>query len=267
VNPAGLERHRAVQLIAYGDADEKVVGSGYLTTERLVLTAAHVVAAARRVTVRAVTGPREVREAVGVTVWSDRGADIAVVRLNDAADGAAPLVDGLPPLRYGRIQAHVGCEALGFPRFKLRGDRVPAGATESDRYRDTHHAIGTIAPFSNLRQGTLEISVLPPEYDAAPPHSPWEGMSGAAVFVGGVIVGLVSEHQRADGLNRLVARPVTQWYELAGLTTSLSGYPVVVTAMGEADAREILASRVGPERVAAEPEAVAEILVSGVRSS
>jgi hypothetical protein len=35
---------------------------------------------------------------------------------------------------------------------------------------------------SNWREGTLEITVPPPERDPDPEHSPWEGMSGAAVW-------------------------------------------------------------------------------------
>jgi hypothetical protein len=88
---------------------------------------------------------------------------------------------GLVPLRYGRVDGDVACEALGFPRFKLRQD-VPValgdavGDVNPDRYRDTHQAIGRITPLSNRRQGTLEITVPSPECDAKPPHSPWEGL-------------------------------------------------------------------------------------------
>lgn len=120
------------------------------------------------------------------------------------------------PLRYGRVDGHVACEALGFPRFKLRQDiPVAADAAKSALYRDTHHAIGRLTPLSNRRQGTLEITVPAPERDADPSHSPWEGMSGAAVFAGGALVGMISEHHKSDGPGRLAARPVSQWYGLA----------------------------------------------------
>lgn len=220
---AGLDEGRAVQLLIVRDAKVIRVGSGYLVTDGLVLTAAHVVGD-DTVIVRRVSGRRPMHEFAGVVVWSDAGADIAVVRLDGSAGDEAPA--GLLPLRYGRVDGHVACEALGFPRFKLRQDAPAAGVTQQDWYRDTHQAIGTIAPLSNLRQGTLEITVPPPEYDAAPPHSPWEGMSGAAVFAGGALVGVINEHHRSDGLGRLAARPVAQWYDvppkqMAGLRTLL----------------------------------------------
>jgi tetratricopeptide (TPR) repeat protein len=211
-DPAGLDEGRAVQLLIVRDAKVVRVGSGYLVTDGLVLTAAHVVVGDDMVIVRQVVGRRRTREFAGVVVWSDAGADIAVVRLDGSAGDEAAA--GLPPLRYGRVDGHVACEALGFPRFKLRQDAPAAGVTLQDWYRDTHQAIGTIAPLSNLRQGTLEITVPPPEYDATPPHSPWEGMSGAAVFAGGALVGVINEHHRSDGLGRLAARPVVQWYDV-----------------------------------------------------
>ena len=66
---------------------------------------------------------------------------------------------------------------------------------------------------SNRREGTLEVSVPPPERDPDPKVSPWEGMSGAAVWSAGRIIGLVAEHHRSDGLGRLAATRVDRWYE------------------------------------------------------
>ena len=51
------------------------------------------------------------------------------------------------------------------------------------------------------------MTVSPPERDPDPVASPWEGMSGSVVWVAGLIVGVVSQHNRGDGLGRLtVAR-------------------------------------------------------------
>jgi hypothetical protein len=74
-----------------------------------------------------------------------------------------------------------------------------------ERYRDSHQAIGSIAVLSNRRARTLELTVAPPGPDPDPTLSPWQGMSGAAVWVGDEIVGVVSEHHRSDGLGRLAA--------------------------------------------------------------
>ncbi len=87
------------------------------------------------------------------------------------------------------------------------------------RYRDSAHLNGTIATLANSKQGTLELVTDPPEQDPDPEHSPWEGMSGAAVWSAGRIVGVVSEHHRGDGLNRLAATP----FPTAGVSWASSG--------------------------------------------
>ena len=57
----------------------------------------------------------------------------------------------------------------------------------------------------SVRVRTLEVTVPLPERDPDPEVSPWEGMSGAAVWVGDRIVGVIANHHRADGLGRLAA--------------------------------------------------------------
>ena len=43
--------------------------------------------------------------------------------------------------------------------------------------------------------------------------SPWGGMSGAAVWSAGRVIGLIAEHHRSDGLGRLAATRVDRWHE------------------------------------------------------
>ena len=62
-----------------------------------------------------------------------------------------------------------------------------------------------MAVLSNRREGTLEVTVPLPERDPDPGVSPWEGMSGAAVWVGDRVVGVIAKHHRSDGLGRLAA--------------------------------------------------------------
>jgi hypothetical protein len=62
----------------------------------------------------------------------------------------------------------------------------------------------------------LEITVEAPDrkYDNAddPRTSPWQGMSGAAVFSRNRIIGVIAKHHRSDGLGRLTASRIDRWH-------------------------------------------------------
>ncbi|MHC3471559.1 effector-associated domain 2-containing protein [Streptomyces sp. 7R007] len=207
----GLEADRVAEIIVErpGDLPGRR-GSGYRVGPACVLTAAHVV-----------TGPTT---AVRVRFDADRPGEWSatgrVALLNEPADVAllefTGVPPGLPPVtppRYAAVpeaDADLRFSAVGFPRFKLRKDPGPTQAV----YRDSCHVRGTISVLSNRREGTLELVVEPPADDAAPGRSPWEGMSGAAVWCDGALVGVVSAHHRSDGLGRLAARRVERWYDL-----------------------------------------------------
>ncbi|MFE9421996.1 trypsin-like peptidase domain-containing protein [Kitasatospora sp. NPDC006697] len=186
-------------------------GSGYRVSAAHVLTAAHVVreAAALRVRLDADRPSEWIGPARAVLVSA--GADLALLELAAAPGGPSP-----EPPRYGLVpdrDVTLACSALGFPRFKLRDDPVPPpGGGPPTRYRDACHAVGTVAALSNRRAGTLELSVPAPGGDPDPARSPWEGMSGAAVWSDGVVIGLVSRHHPADGPGRLAAVRVDRWY-------------------------------------------------------
>lgn len=189
-------------------------GSGYRVGDRSVLTAAHVVAGP-------VTSLRVRFDADLPGEWS---ADVRVVLLAAAVDLALLEITTEPPgrcstvesPRYGAVPESdvvLTVSAMGFPRFKLREDRMrlldDGGPSQ---YRDSCHVSGTVSALSNRREGTLELAVLAPRADPEPERSPWEGMSGAVVWSGGAVVGVISAHHRSDGLGRLAAHRVEHWY-------------------------------------------------------
>lgn len=212
--PDGLDVRRVAQVLTTRGAGAGRRGSGYRMTSDTVLTAAHVVHDAASVRLRFLTEDGGTTELPGEPVWSDTGADIAVLRIapDATADGVPAEV---PPVRFARITGHVACEALGFPKFKLRPGPAAPDRAAATRFRDSHHARGGTTPLSNLRSGSLEISVDPPAADPEPGRSPWEGMSGAVVWSGGYVIGVVGEHHDSDGLGRLAASQVKRWYQLA----------------------------------------------------
>jgi hypothetical protein len=177
-----------------------------------VLTAEHVIRDADAVEVRFNADRIDEWVTEGTVVWSDPGIDAAVIAITPGQQDQHPVVSA----QFGRVperDVELDCTAMGFPRYKLRYDRAARLRGRRSQYRDSAHAIGKIAVLANRREGTLEVLVAPPDRDPDPHRSPWEGMSGAAVWSGGRIIGLVAEHHRSDGLNRLAATRVDYWYE------------------------------------------------------
>ncbi|MGW1685156.1 trypsin-like peptidase domain-containing protein [Streptomyces albidoflavus] len=188
-------------------------GSGYFAAAGRVLTAAHVVADAAGIQVRFDADRPGERVVAASVEWADAAIDVAVLTVPDM-----PGVSEVEPVRFGRIGERdtvLHCRAMGFPRFKLRKNE------DGTSYRDSEHVPATCPALSNRREGTLDLQVDPP----AEPHDkdkrqnppdPWEGMSGAAVFSSGRIIGVISKHHRDDGLGSLAASRVDRWAEKLG---------------------------------------------------
>lgn len=190
-----IDPARIADIDATQPGPRSVRGSGYRVLPDVVLTAAHVVAGAGSVRVR-FNADRPDEWSADTTRWWTAG-DLAALLITPRPEDAS-----LPASRFGRIpdRAQVfRAETVGFPLWKLRDD--------PGVYRDSHHAHGEIAGLSNRREGTLELTVTPPS-DPHPDVSPWEGMSGAAVWVDGRIVGVVGRHHRTDGAGRLAVHRI-----------------------------------------------------------
>ena len=183
-------------------------GSGYLVAAGRVLTAAHVVEGAVGVRVRFEAG-RPGEWAVDATVaWRHDGIDVAVLALPESALPERAVI-GFRPVSLGEVSDHdavLSCTAMGFPRFKLRADAT------GRPFRDAEHMDAKCAVLANRREGTLDLRITaPPAEDPDPERDAWEGMSGAAVFSGGYLVGVVSRHHRREGTGRIAAGRVDRW--------------------------------------------------------
>ncbi|GAA3759565.1 hypothetical protein GCM10022225_51290 [Plantactinospora mayteni] len=196
-------------------------GSGYRISDTEVLTAAHVVGGGSRILVRfdADTDHEWTREAA--VVLTAGGDDVAILRIDAGGGIRRSEFAGIPA-----ADAMVSCSTVGFPRWKIRDDasrRLLDGSPS--QYRDTCHLTATVALLANRREATLELAIAtPPAPDPDPGRSPWEGMSGAAVFHDGRIVGIVTRHHRGDGLGRLAAGRADGWTDpqLRGLMGPLT---------------------------------------------
>ncbi|WP_163506723.1 trypsin-like peptidase domain-containing protein [Fodinicola acaciae] len=203
----GLDRSRVAELIVSHAHGERRA-SGYLVRGGEVLTAAHALADAVSVRVRFepdLPGQRE----FAARSWETEN-DVALVRIDH---------EDVPAVAFGRIgvrPAVLAAQAVGFPRWKLRFE-------DGSAYRDACHAHGSIAVLSNWREDTLELTVPAPA-DVSE-GSPWEGMSGAAVWVGDRIVGIVAKHHRSDGPGRLTAARVDRANALLSLGSLTDAVP------------------------------------------
>lgn len=206
------------------------VGSGYLVASGLVLTAYHVA----HKDVAAPAGTLRIRTLASVLdgrkewfdaeiVWPcsppdverDPGADAALLRVTDPRWEHR----GLLPLRWGRVDggARVDALALGFPDAE-KGD---------DAVRDTMPVRGAVDPYHGMKTGLLTVHVT----GAVPRKRGWHGMSGAALFCGPVLTGvLVLDHDITDRADVLRATPVAELLRLPGFRDQLveSGEAVTV---------------------------------------
>jgi hypothetical protein len=80
---------------------------------------------------------------------------------------------------------------------------------DSPPYQDFCHLAGTIPVLSDPTATTLEIPIRSLAGAPDSPRSQWAGMAGAAVWSGGRIIGVVSQH----GLGSLTAGRVDRWYD------------------------------------------------------
>ncbi|MCH6160538.1 trypsin-like peptidase domain-containing protein [Streptomyces marispadix] len=236
-----LPNGRTAEIIVSRQDGGQGRGSGHLVASGVVLTCAHVVQGASSVQVRFNAEREQERKFEASTAWDHSGIDVAVLTFEPGGDRAEPHESHEPrephepgepgdprasretgpqvrPESFARIgdqAVRLGCEAKGFPLFKYRPP--PEGPL-----RDVAHIQAECVPHANSRTRTLELEVVPapdPAADPRPPedregrYMPWSGMSGAVVFSGGRIIGVVTEHHPAEG-GRLTASRVDTWKQL-----------------------------------------------------
>lgn len=209
---------RRLALIRGGDVGTyHRVGTGYLITPRLVLTARHVVVDKSdgkpwpRIDIR-VGHPRESIESrcKATVLWYPENRDVALLLLRHPVKVSGTVTWGRPvgkaPLRY---------DALGYPL-----------ATVKNGHRNVEHLRGELPPLAG-GAGPQDLYVL--DQRLAPGMRPdgqqaWSGASGSAVFCEGHLIGVVIHDDDAFENRRLRACPARSFTSDPYFVDLLQGY-------------------------------------------
>lgn len=204
---ADLRSGHVAEVMVTRHNGDRIRGSGYLIRTGVLLTAAHVVAEAETIRVRFNADQEGQWTAKGSVAWtSDPDSDAALLALTPEPGYSLRHAE---TARFGSVPSWnrwLTCSTVGFPLFKKRENPETRAV-----FRDSCHTKGSVPLLSNLREGRLEFRVPAPEYDPIPTRSPWQGMSGAAVWSDGRIIGIIVEHHRSEGLGSLTVSRVDHW--------------------------------------------------------
>jgi tetratricopeptide (TPR) repeat protein len=196
-----VESRRIAYVLAGTNENSESSGSGYLVGRSLVITAAHVVTRADKISWSKIDVTVGHPETLPVTskpaelVWIHETLDVALIRLSES------MVESTP-VRWGRFTGSdsVPYKGLAFPEF-----------SEYESGQGIEPLNGTVNPLGVGIDGNYLL-----DQNAAPQpsrHTVWGGASGAAVFSGDLLVGIVAKDDRTFGNKRLHAIPTYRLFQ------------------------------------------------------
>ncbi|MEU6259334.1 NACHT domain-containing protein [Streptomyces sp. NPDC047043] len=173
-------------------------GSGVALNGRLVLTCAHVVGSAEA---PEVAHPRRAGRVTAEVIWSDPGQDVALLVTAEELPCAAHV-------RVGHLateQPLPDCEIVGYPAVQR----------EAGLRLATDQFTGRVLPAAASPRSVLTFSFDgTPATEAPDGPSPLAGLSGAPVFAGDVLLGIVTSIPRGRGHLRAEGVPISDLTEL-----------------------------------------------------
>ncbi|MFC8670689.1 tetratricopeptide repeat protein [Streptomyces sp. NPDC057199] len=214
-----MEPRRLADIRAGDALSTRSVGSGYLVAPQLVLTALHTVTDAGTDTAHPRIDVRIGHPRRSSPVWRDgevcwtgpADTDVALVWL----DEAVPL-PGIEPVRWGR--------PTGGRALQYEGLGYPLLAEYADDERGVETLRGVLPPLSTGPAGmfVLDQAAAPRPRPRGTGERAWSGVSGAAVFCHGFLVGVVVRDDAEYDNRRLHACPVHAFMTDTALGSLLS---------------------------------------------
>ncbi|MFE5487651.1 NACHT domain-containing protein [Streptomyces sp. NPDC056527] len=176
-------------------------GSGVLLTDDTVLTCAHVLEAGYSAWV-SVPGLRD--RVLCRVIWADPQLDAALLQAPESlVAGLVTTLVNATTVRLAEVATErplPDCEIVGFPHIQRyeEGRRL-----ECDQYT------GTVLPLAGLIRRTMVLELdRPPAAERADGGSPLAGLSGAPVFAGSGLLGIVKGIPRGRGHLRVECVPL-----------------------------------------------------------
>ncbi|WP_137988650.1 NACHT domain-containing protein [Streptomyces vilmorinianum] len=169
-------------------------GTGVLIGHHTVLTSAHILGTARTARIAL---PHRAEPLLLRVIWADERLDAAVLH-GEATGLLLPFQTRLSTVATDRPLP--GCEVIGFPRIQ----RYDEG-----RRLDLDQYTGTVLPMAGLLRRTMVMELdRPPAAEREDGLSPLAGLSGAPVFAGDGLIGIVRSVPAGRGHRRLECVPL-----------------------------------------------------------